>query len=52
MCIEMVTRTWKNRRYKYVECPLGLYYSLKDLPCYSEWIDVCYKWILKDMQWL
>ena len=40
MRVEMVTRSWKNTRYKYLVSPMGLYHSLKDSPCCSEWIDV------------
>ena len=45
MAIEMA-----NTRFKYLVIPMGLYYSLKDSSCCSEWIDVCYKWIFIDMQ--
>ena len=49
MCVEMATISWKNTRYKYLVCPMGLYDSLKDSPC---WIDVCYKWLFENMQWV
>ena len=40
----------ENTRYKYLVCPVGLYHSLKGSPSCSEWIDVCYKWLFKNMQ--
>ena len=52
MRVEMVTRSWKATRYKYFVCTLGLYNTLKDLPCCGESIDVCYKWLFKNMQWV
>ena len=33
-------------------CPVDLYHSLKDSPSCSEWIDVCYKWLFENMQWV
>jgi len=50
--VERMTRTWKNTRYKYLVCLIDFYYSLKDFPCCSEWIGVCYKWVLNNMQWV
>ena len=52
MRVEMVTRSWKNTHYEYLVCPVSFYNSLKDLPSRSEWIDVCYKWLFEDMQWV
>ena len=30
----------------------GLYHSLKDSPCCTEWIDACYKWLFENMWWV
>ena len=52
MHMGMVARRWKNTRYKYLVCPMGLYHSLKDSLCCSEWSDVCFKWLFENVQCL
>ena len=49
MRVKWLQGVGKNTRYKYV---FGMSNGLKDLPCSSEWIDVCYKWLFENMQWV
>ena len=43
--------TKKYTRCKRLACRVALKYCLKDSPCCTEWIDVCYKCI-RDLIWM
>ena len=48
---EMFTTDKKYTRCKRLACRVALEYCLKDSPCCTEWIDVCYKCI-RDLIWM
>ena len=43
----MFTSTKKNTRCRQVKAPMALKQRLKDSPCSTEWIKVCYKRLKK-----
>ena len=47
---EMFTTNKKYTHCKRLACCVALEYCLKDSPCCTEWIDVCYKCI-RDLVW-
>ena len=48
---EMFTTDKKYTRCKRLVCRIALEYCLKDLPCCTEWVNVCYKCI-RDLIWM
>ena len=42
---KLFTRTKINTHCKALVCPVALECGLKDLSCFTEWIDVCFKHI-------
>ena len=47
----MFTTDKKYTHCKRLTCRVALKYCLKDSPCCTEWIDVCYKCI-RDLIWM
>ena len=48
-CLQLTRNT--HVALKRLACCVALKYCLKDLPCCTEWIDVCYKCI-RDLIWM